>query len=73
MRTTECRAELAGTVSVRLVDDGAQVEAGERILEIECMKTLWGVSAPCAGVIRHKVELGHVVAQDQVVAIIEQG
>jgi acetyl-CoA/propionyl-CoA carboxylase biotin carboxyl carrier protein len=71
MRTTECRAELAGTIAVQLVEDGAQVAAGEKIVEIECMKTLWGVSAPCAGVVRHKVQLGHVVAQDQVVAVIE--
>lgn len=35
------------------------------------MKTLWGIHAPCAGVVRHRVELGHVVAQDEVVAVIE--
>lgn len=35
------------------------------------MKTLWGVEAPCSGIVRHRVQLGEFVGQDQVVAIIE--
>jgi acetyl-CoA/propionyl-CoA carboxylase biotin carboxyl carrier protein len=71
MRTTDCRAEIAGTVALRCADDGASVEAGDRIVEVECMKTLWPIVAPCAGVVRHRIELGQVVAQDEIVAVIE--
>lgn len=71
MRFVEVRAEMTGSIALRRVDDGAMVEAGEAIAEIECMKTFWPLNAPVAGIVRHKVELGAVVGQDEVVAVIE--
>lgn len=70
-RTTEIRSGFTGSISVQHCDDGAEVREGETICEIECMKTLWGVQAPHAGIVRHRVKLGEVVAPDVVVAIIE--
>jgi biotin carboxyl carrier protein len=69
----EVRAEMTGTVALRHVDDGARVERGDTIAEVECMKTFWPVYAPVGGIVRHKVELGEVVGQDEVIAIIETG
>lgn len=71
MRRTEVRSDITGSVSVHRCDDGAQVTAGEVIAEIECMKTLYGVAAPCGGTVHYRAQLGEVVAPDQVVAIIE--
>lgn len=69
--TIEIRAAIPGTVSVVHVDDGATVARDETIAEIECMKMLWPVTAPAAGVVRLHVKLGEMIAQDQVLAIIE--
>jgi biotin carboxyl carrier protein len=73
MRLVEVRAEMTGSLALRHADDGAMVEQGETIVEIECMKTFWPITAPVAGIVRHKVELGAVVGQDEVVAVIEVG
>lgn len=70
-RTIELAPEIAGTVAIQHVEDGATVEKDEAVIEIECMKTMWPVRAPEAGIVRHRVQLGEVVAQGQVVAIIE--
>jgi biotin carboxyl carrier protein len=58
-------------VALRVVESGMRVEKHDKIIEIESMKTFWPVTAPCAGIVRHRVELGEVVGQDQVVATIE--
>lgn len=60
-----------GTVALRHVEDGAKVAAGETIVEIECMKTLWPAAAPIAGIVRHKAELGQFVSANDVVATVE--
>lgn len=62
---------MTGSVALRHADDGANVGAGETILDIECMKTMWPVYAPAAGVVRYRVELGEVVGEGDVVAVIE--
>jgi acetyl-CoA/propionyl-CoA carboxylase, biotin carboxylase, biotin carboxyl carrier protein len=67
----EIRATIPGTVSVLHVADGTDVAAGETVVEVECMKTLWPLTAPTAGIVRLQVALGEMVAQDQVLAIIE--
>ena len=72
MRTVSLPAGISGTVAMRLVEDGAHVEAGDRVIEVESMKTFWSVAAPCAGIVRHQAELGEVVGQDQIIAIIEK-
>ena len=72
MRTTfEVRASIPGTVSVLSVPDGAAVDQGEILLEIECMKTLWPLSAPATGIVRFDVQICEVVAQEQLVATVE--
>jgi biotin carboxyl carrier protein len=64
-------SEMIGSVALRRVDDGAKVEAGDAIVDIECMKTFWPIHAPVAGIVTHRVDLGAVVGQDEVVAVIE--
>ena len=54
-----------------LVDDGASVEEGELIAHWESMKVLYQVHAPATGVLRCKVELGEVVGQEDIIAVIE--
>jgi 3-methylcrotonyl-CoA carboxylase alpha subunit len=71
MATVEIRATIPGTVSLVHVADGATVDRGETIIEIECMKTMWPLTAPAAGVVRLQAALGEMVAQDQVLAIID--
>lgn len=67
----EIRATIPGTVSVLNVADGAHVAGGDNVAEIECMKTLWALSAPIAGTVRLCVVLGEIVGQDQLIATIE--
>ena len=67
----EVRSDIAGVVAMFSVEDGDSVEKGDRILDIECMKSLFPVDAPKAGIVRLKVELGEAIGQDEVVAIIE--
>lgn len=64
---------LDGAVMLHNVEDGARVAAGDRLMEIECMKTLWPVEAPAAGIVRIIAGLGQVVGTDQPVATIETG
>jgi acetyl-CoA/propionyl-CoA carboxylase biotin carboxyl carrier protein len=71
MTPVEIRATIPGTISVVHVADGSTVADGETIIEVECMKSLWPLTAPAAGIVRLQVELGEMVAQDQVLAIIE--
>lgn len=60
----------AGTVAYQHVDDGVHVAEGEAVVELEAMKMMTALTAPCAGTVRHLVQLGEVVAQDQPVAEI---
>ena len=71
MKAVDVRATIPGTITIIHVQDGARVDAGETILEVECMKTLWPVSAPAAGVVRLRAAAGELIGQDQVVATIE--
>lgn len=69
--THSIRSNLPGTASYRFVDDGAKVEKGDKVVAIECMKQLWDLEAPAAGVVQHRVALGEMVEQDFCVATIE--
>lgn len=71
MRVTDVICEVTGSVSLHHVDDGAMVAAGDPILEVECMKVFFPVYAPAAGIVRHRVELGAVVGDGDVIAVIE--
>lgn len=50
------------------VEDGAAVEAGAPLLEVETSKSLIDVEAPAQGVLRHAATVGDTVAIDAVVA-----
>jgi len=64
---------LTGTVALRYVEDGCIVAANDRIVDVECMKTLFSIVAPSSGIVRHCVELGQIVGQDDLIAVIEAG
>lgn len=69
--SVELVSPLAGTVAMQHVEDGARVEDGEAVVEVEAMKMMWTVAATCSGIVRHRAALGSVVGQDDVLAIIE--
>ena len=71
MPTVNVLSDLSGSVALRVVESGMHVAKHDKIIEIESMKTFWPVEAPCAGIVHHRVELGEVVGQDQIVATIE--
>jgi pyruvate/2-oxoglutarate dehydrogenase complex dihydrolipoamide acyltransferase (E2) component len=60
-----------GTVSAWLVDDGAHVDVGEVICEIETDKVVEEILADAAGVLRHAVPSESVVPAGGVIARIE--
>lgn len=62
---------IVGAVAQWSVEDGAQVEADEVVGQVESMKVFFEVRAPAAGTLRYRVELGEVVGQDDVIAVIE--
>lgn len=67
----EVYSPLTGTITMQYADDGATVSAGDKLVGVECMKMIHDIIAPFDGVLRHKTELGSVVGEDDVVAIIE--
>ena len=71
MKHTPVLAPLVGAVCQFLLDDGCAVAEGDHILEIEAMKMMFTVEAPAAGVVRFRCQLGAVVGQDEIVAVIE--
>jgi biotin carboxyl carrier protein len=56
------------TVADFACDDGVHLEADDRILSLESMKTLHEVHAPQAGIVRLHVRLGQVVNEGDVLA-----
>jgi len=64
-------ASIPGTVTVMHVEDGARVVDQETIMEIECMKTMWPVVSPAAGIFRSLVVVGEMIAQDQVLGTVD--
>lgn len=68
---TPIRAEVVGSVSNQHCDTGAQVKAGESIGEVECMKTMFSILAPCDGVLRWIADVGAFVGEGEIIAEIE--
>ncbi len=64
---------LTGAVACFLVEDGAAVDDGDPIMEIEAFKMFTQIDAPCAGTVRLKVGLGEVVGEDDLLAEIIEG
>lgn len=67
------QSPVVGSISQQHVGDGAPVIAGEVIGEIECMKTLFGIVAPCDGVVKWIAGLGVFVGEGETIAEIVQG
>jgi biotin carboxyl carrier protein len=63
--------ELTGMLAVQIAEDGAYVEKGDRIGEVECMKAFFPLDAPASGYITWHIELGGVVGPEDVVAEIK--
>lgn len=61
---------LVGVAVCYYFDSGDTVKKGESIAEIEAMKILNRLEAPCTGVITYLKELGEVVEQNEPVAVI---
>ena len=70
MKTENVRSNITGTVAYFDVDDGDKIEAGKTIMSIECMKTMYPVTAPVSGLVSLRVELGELVENDALVATI---
>lgn len=62
---------MEGTLAYQHVDDGAAVEAGEPICDIEVMKMMTSIETPVSGIVRFLVQLGEIVGFDDIVAEIE--
>lgn len=60
-----------GELSAWLVEDGARVETGQPIFEIEAEKTTVEVDAPASGVVRIKEQPGNVFDVGTVLGHIE--
>lgn len=71
MKLVDVTTDILGSLALWNVEDGAAVEEGEPIAEIECMKVFMRVEAPATGIIRCKMVLGEIVGQDDVIAVIE--
>lgn len=70
---TEVYSPLQGKVVGLLVQQGAQVEEDEPIIQIEALKMKMPVVAPCSGVLTEiLVQPGQEVESDTVLAIVEE-
>lgn len=71
MPRTAIASDTAGSLSQYFAESGARVDKGETVGEIECMKCMFPIVAPCDGVLTWRAQLGEFVGQDQVIAEIE--
>lgn len=68
----EVHAPMPGQITEVLVEVGATVEAGDKLLVLESMKTQQSLIAPVAGqVVRLAVSVGDQVQHDQMLALVE--
>jgi len=63
---------MEGTVARWLVEDGASVQTGDDVLEIESDKVIQSISAPVAGVVRRVADEGQVVPILDVLGYVEE-
>ena len=62
---------MPGLVVQVLLEAGAEVAAGDRILVVEAMKTQQPIVAPLAGVVESvRVKVGQQVSEEQILAIV---
>lgn len=66
----EIQSPIYGTLALLHAETGVEVAAGERICEIEAMKTFISVETADSGTLEWAVELGSVVGEDDVLAWI---
>ncbi|MDA8253007.1 MAG: acetyl-CoA carboxylase biotin carboxyl carrier protein subunit [Rhodospirillales bacterium] len=72
MTETPIHPPIVGVVAQWLVEDGALVAEGEIVCQVESMKVFFEARAPVAGTLRHRVELGEVIGQEDVLAVVEE-
>jgi len=63
--------EVEADMSAWLVSDGAMVEEGEAIAELETSKVVVTIQAPASGVIHQRVQVGDLLEVDAIVATME--
>lgn len=68
---TEVRSHLTGSVNRFYIEDGASVEAEEKLICLESMKMMFDIYAPASGVVRLKCQLGQIVKRNELLAVIE--
>src|SRR4051794_11675893 len=61
-----------GTVAVWLKPNGARVERGEPVYQLETDKVTYAVESPAAGYLKHLVDEGSVVAVGTVVGRLDE-
>lgn len=70
--TGEAHAPMPGQVVDVIVEQGQQVEAGDRLLVLEAMKMQHAVLAPFRGIVRElPVHRGDQVTEGQLLALVE--
>jgi biotin carboxyl carrier protein len=72
MKSVEVITDYPGVLSNLHVEDGAAVEEGDRLADIELMKTMFPIVAPASGVVSFRISLGQVVGEGDVIAVISR-
>ena len=66
----EVYSDIMGSFAMQSCDNGCEVEEGETILVVECMKLMYDVCAPVSGTVEFLCRLGDVIDDGQVLARI---
>lgn len=64
-------SELTGTVAICYAESGCDLQEGDPILELECMKLLTRVNSPAHGKLNLKVSLGDFVTEGEILAEVQ--
>ena len=65
---SELRSDVTGKLVRYLVDDGAQIEAGQPYAEAEAMKMLIAIKADESGTVKHEKQPGSIINQGDLLA-----
>lgn len=68
----DVRSPMPGSVIATFVEDGMEVEAGDRLLAVEAMKMEHALTAPVAGTVRIHVKQDDQVAANQLLAVVSK-
>lgn len=71
-RRIEVHAPVFGSLAMLHAENEAEVELGDRICEIEAMKTYFSVIAPAKGKLTWRLGLGEVIGTGEIIAWIVQ-